>query len=149
MMPGSLAGLPAIHPILVVDSWPVLEWLKRREPSTNRFRQLLSRAQDAETTLLMSSINLGEVYYNCWIEWGEERAEALRAEFKKLPLLIIHPTEADVLVAARIKGRHRCSYADAFACVLALEFSCPVITGDSDFLKMQMGGAVAVEWWGA
>jgi predicted nucleic acid-binding protein len=145
-MPESLAGL---HPILVVDSWPALEWLKRRELGTTRFRQLLSRAQGSEATLLMSSINLGEIYYNCLIEWGEERADALLAEFRKLPLLIIHPREDDALAAARMKGRYRCSYADAFACILALEFSCPVIMGDRDFLKIDQDGTVNVEWWGA
>jgi predicted nucleic acid-binding protein len=97
----------------------------------------------------MSSINLGEIYYNCRIEWGEERADALLLEFRKLPLLFIHPTEEDVLAAARIKGQYRCSYADAFACVVALEFSCSIITGDKDFLKMEQGGAISVEWWGA
>jgi predicted nucleic acid-binding protein len=126
-----------------------LEWLKRRELGTTRFRQLLSRAQGSEATLLMSSINLGEIYYNCLIEWGEERADALLAEFRKLPLLIIHPREDDALAAARMKGRYRCSYADAFACILALEFSCPVIMGDRDFLKIDQDGTVNVEWWGA
>jgi predicted nucleic acid-binding protein len=133
----------------VVDSWPVLEWLKGREPSRTRFRGILSDAERSQTTLLMSSINLGEVYYSSLIEWGELRAEAVLAGLRTLPLLVIHPTEEDAIAAARIKGRQRCSYADAFACVLALEFSCSVITGDKDFLKMEQSGTISVEWWGA
>jgi len=96
----------------------------------------------------MSTINLGEVYYNSAGEWGESRAEAIYAESLKLPIHFIHPVEEDVLAAARIKARYQCAYGDAFPAVLAMEFDCPLVTGDKDFLKIERGGMIHVDWWG-
>ena len=94
------------------------------------------------------NINLGEVYYNCWREWGEIRADAVLDVLRKHPLQIVHPTEPAVLAAARVKAQYPISYADAFAVVLAIEFDGTVLTGDSDFLPLALDGLVEVEWMG-
>ncbi len=135
--------------ILVLDSWPIMEWLKAREPSATRFDVLIERAKTGDIRLLMSSMNLGEVYYNSWGVWGESRAEAILADLDQLPIHIFHPKQEDAIAAARIKAVYQCSYADAFAVVLAKEFGSSVASGDRDFLKMSVGGAVKLEWWGA
>jgi predicted nucleic acid-binding protein len=132
----------------VLDSWPVMEWLKAREPLVNRFELWMEASRRGDIHLVLSTINLGEIYYNAWNEWSETRAEVALASLKALPILIIHPTEEDALSAARIKGRYKISYADAFAAVLALEFDAPVITGDKDFLKIKQDSLLAVEWVG-
>ncbi len=148
-MPASLVGVAIDRSSLVLDSWPVMEWLKNRYPAADDFEDLLVSARLGRTTLLMSSINLGEIYYNCWNEWNEARADSMLERFPILPIRIVHPTQPDVMFAAWIKGRYKVSYADAFAAVLALEQQAPVLTGDSDFLKMQRGSLIDVEWWGA
>ena len=70
-MPGSLGGPEGLSSLLVIDSWPVMEWLKRRQPVSLLFRSLIETAQAGRRILLMSTINLGEIYYNCWNEWDE------------------------------------------------------------------------------
>jgi hypothetical protein len=115
-MPGSLGTPASSSPILVVDSWPAMEWFKKRRPIADRFRLLIEEARVGGPILLMSSINLGEIYYNCWNAWDEARADEALA------------------------------YADAFAAVLAMEFGATVLTGDPDFLKLRDAGLIAVEW---
>ncbi len=133
---------------LVLDSWPLMEWLKGREPVAGRFRKLLIEARMGRKILWLSSINQGEVYYNCVNEWNRERAEQVLAGFAILPIHIMHPTRDDVVAAARIKAEWKVSYAHAFAAVLAIELSGSVLTGDPDFLKLGGASLVAVDWWG-
>jgi len=148
MMSESSARSESPNRVLIVDSWPVMEWLKNRQPAANKFGDLLEIAQSGGVRLLLSNINLGEVYYNCWREWGEIRADAVLDVLRKHPLQIVHPTEQAVLAAARVKAQYPISYADAFAVVLAIEFDGTVLTGDSDFLPLALDGLVEVEWMG-
>jgi uncharacterized protein len=148
-MPASSGGLATAEGTFVLDSWPVMEWLKGRQPLAADFRTLLANARIHKVELVISTINLGEIYYNCWNEWDEGRAEQVRLEFTELPIRVVHPTAADAHFAARLKGRFKVSYADAFAAVLAIELNAPVMTGDRDFLKLKDVGVLSVEWLGA
>src|SRR5271156_1362396 len=124
-MPGSLGTPGAASFILVVDSWPVMEWLKNREPAASGFQALVESAREGKQILLMSTINLSEIYYNCWNEWNEARAEDVLQVLERLPVHMLHPTQEDALAAARIKGRYKLAYADAFGAVLAMKFNAP------------------------
>lgn len=133
----------------IIDSWPVMEWLKNREPTVTIFQALLDSADSMGLRLLMSTINLGEVYYNCWNQWGEAEAGAVLDILRKHPIQVVHPTTDDVLIAARIKAIYHCAYADAFTVVLALEYDGAVLTGDPDFLALAHDHVVKVDWIGA
>jgi len=147
-MLGSLGSHQSGNGTFVLDSWPVMEWLKERQPIVDQFELWIEAARRGDTHLVLSTISLGEIYYNAWNEWSETRAEVALASLRALPILIVHPTEEDALSAARIKGRYKISYADAFAAVLSLEFDAPIVTGDKDFLRLQRDGLLAVEWVG-
>src|SRR5580693_8738490 len=109
-MSGSLVPFPSDRKVLVLDSWPVMEWLKRREPATTRFDGLLDDAKAGKVRLVMSTINLGEVYYNCIDVWQQPRADVILTDFRELPIEIFHPSQEDALRAARIKGLYRGAY---------------------------------------
>lgn len=134
--------------LLVLDSWPVMEWLKGREPVMTRFDELIHLAMMGEVQLLISNINFGEIYYNSCKEWGENRADEICEEFDGLPIRIVHPSAGGVLAAARVKARYNFPYADSFAVVLALDYGASIVTGDPDFLRFARDGLVRVEWWG-
>ncbi len=69
-MSGNLVQFPTVKSTAVVDSWPVMEWLKGREPAKTRFRAILEDAKFRRLRLVISTINLGEVYYNCIYAFG-------------------------------------------------------------------------------
>ncbi len=46
--------------------------------------------------------------------------------------------------AAKLKGRFRIAYADWFAAALALEMNAPLVTGDSDFRRIEE--KLAIKW---
>lgn len=148
-MSGNLVHFPRCNKIFVLDSWPLMEWLRHREPIASQMNEWMEAALEGRLGLILSTINLGEVYYNCWHLWGEQEAERIHSLLVLLPIQIRHPSEKDVVAAARLKARFKISYADAFTAVLAQEIGAAVLSGDPDFLKLLQADICAVEWLGA
>ena len=45
----------------VLDSWPILEWIKGRQPVTDVVAALFAESEAGTARLFMSAINVGEV----------------------------------------------------------------------------------------
>jgi len=117
----------------VLDSWPILEWIKERQPATDIVENLLAGAESGAARLLMSAINVGEVYYFVRKYHGETLAKSWRESSGTLPITIEVPAATEIWDAALLKGQYPIAYADAFAAALALKYRCPLLTGDPDF----------------
>ena len=117
----------------VLDSWPILEWIKERQPATDIVENLLAGAESGAARLLMSAINVGEVYYYVCKYHSETLAESWRESSRTLPITIEVPTADEIWDAALLKGRYPIAYADAFVAALAQKYRCPLLTGDPDF----------------
>jgi len=126
----------------VVDSWAMLAWLLD-QPAAPQVEALLQEADAGNLQLVMSWINAGEVYYIATKRLGQKLAEQFLARLPSLPLRLVVPTEEDIVAAAKIKGAHRVSYADAFAIAQAEQGS--VVTGDEEIRQCNL---VPVEWIG-
>lgn len=137
--------MDAIPAQLVLDSWPVLEWLKGRQPATLNFREVLDAAFAERTSLSMSRINYGEVLYSIRKDFPAERVQAVQAAFHELPIRHISVDDALVDEAAALKGVHTCSYADCFAAALAIRSQVPLVTGDKELLSLQ-GKGLRIVW---
>jgi predicted nucleic acid-binding protein len=111
-----------------LDSWAILRWLEGEEPAAGRVELSL------ETRPIMSWINLGEVFYVVQRATGADRARAVVGDLRHRLSLDL-PTEARVLEAAAIKGRHALAYADAFAIATALSHRASLLTGDPEILE--------------
>ncbi len=59
----------------VLDAWALLALLQSEEPAASRVRQLLLEGDRQQATLLLSIVNLGEVYYR--VGRRSDRAAAL------------------------------------------------------------------------
>ena len=121
----------------VLDSWPILEWIEGRHPAVAIVDALLADATRGSACLLMSAINVGEVYYFLC----KHRAAALAALWREtsstLPVTIEVPNGDDIWSAAELKANYPISYADAFAGALAQKHRCPLLTGDPEFRTVQ------------
>ena len=134
---------------LVLDTWPVMEWLKDTSGVASRLDELLERSEAGGIELAISRITVGEIFYVTARQYGLEYAEQLRELIKQWPVSIVEATESRVLSAARLKARHTISYADAFVAALAIERNAAVLTGDKDFLDLEQAEVVRVDWMGA
>jgi predicted nucleic acid-binding protein len=145
----SFASSPNDNQRLVLDAWPVMEWLKGRKQAADRLDLLIERAKLFELQLFMSRINLGELYYSTAKTWGVARADDIWFGLHELPIRFVSVTDDSVLQAARLKAAHKISYADAFAATLAMELQCPLLTGDAEFRALERSGTVQLDWIGA
>lgn len=125
---------------LILDSWPVLEWLKGRQPATKNFREVLDTAFSGRTVLSMSRINYGEVLYSIQKDLPAERVQAARSAFLELPIQYVSVDDALVDQAAALKAVCTCSYADCFAAALAIRSKTALLTGDKELLRLNVPG---------
>ena len=93
--------------------------------------------------MLVSIINLGEVYYRVGREQGSETAEKTVEELQRLGLTILSATNERVFSAANFKSHYRISYADAFAVASTAEVGGILVTGDPELI--QLDGVIEVE----
>jgi predicted nucleic acid-binding protein len=148
-MSASSVPSPSDSPQLVLDTWPVMEWLKDRKRAAEYIDLLLAKARRSEVRLFMSRMNLGEIYYTPASEWGVPKAKLVLPELRELPIELVSVSDEAVLQAAHLKIAHKISYADAFAASLAMELKCPLVTGDGEFLPLAQSGILELDWIGA
>ncbi|HVO64533.1 MAG TPA: PIN domain-containing protein [Terriglobales bacterium] len=117
----------------VLDSWAIIEWMSARQPAEDAVTTLLAAAQAGKAMLLISAVNVGEVYYILRKHRAEELAERWKTLAQTLPVTIEVPTLADIWDAALLKGQYPIAYADAFAAALAHKYRSPLVTGDPEF----------------
>ena len=84
----------------------------------------------------MNVINLGEVYYRVAQLENEQKADAAIQLVREMPVQIAAARESVVLAGAKLKARHRLSYADAIAVATARAAGARVITGDPEILAL-------------
>lgn len=134
---------------LILDSWPVLEWIKGRQPARDKFRRLIEDALSGTVLFSMSRINHGEVIYSIAKDVPPELREKALSAFKEIPIQLYSVSDEMLDQAVQIKSAHSISYADCFAVALALKLQVPVVTGDKEFLKLDRKLGVQLHWVGA
>jgi predicted nucleic acid-binding protein len=131
----------------VFDSWALLAWLLD-QPAASRIEALLQDAdQGDDLQLMMSWVNVGEVYYMASRKLDAAKAEEFLKRLPSLPIRLVLPAEEDIIAAARLKAGRRISYADGFAAALAQREGAALVTGDPELKAM--ADVVTVDWIGA
>lgn len=121
----------------VLDTWALLALLQGEEPAATRVRQLLLEGSRQQADLLVSMINLGEVYYRIGRRKGRAVAAQTLAEIRRLPLSVVSVSDDAILAAADLKVEYAISYADAFAAALAIQAGATLVSGDPDFALLE------------
>lgn len=127
----------------LLDSFAVLAWLQD-EPGAATVEGLLLDARTHETPLLLTVLNLAEVYYRIARQHGHPTAGETVRQLHALPLEFYVCDEALCLAAARIKTDFPMAFADAVAAAAAQRENAVVVTGDPEFRKIEH--LVPIEW---
>jgi predicted nucleic acid-binding protein len=127
----------------VLDSWPILEWINGRPPATEYLDKLFAEAERGRTALLISAMNVGEVYYFLRKNHDATLAEVWRETSRTLPVTIEVPALSDIWDAAILKSKFPIAYADAFAAALARKYECPLVTGDPELRTVHQ---LEIDW---
>jgi ribonuclease VapC len=127
----------------VLDSYAVLAFLED-EPGADMVRGLILKAEENNLKLLMSVVNLGEVWYAIARTNSTEKADRVIRDIEGLAIEIVDVDWELTRHAAVYKTRGRIAYADCFAAALAKEFMANLVTGDKEFKVLE--GEIKVEW---
>jgi ribonuclease VapC len=128
---------------IVLDSWAVLAYLEDENPG-KQVAEILANAHEHGTSLLMTTINAGEVWYILAREVSETEAERAVTDLKRLGIQFVDADWNLTRLAAGFKAKHRMSYADCFAAALAKEQKADLVTGDKEF--KQLGDQIKITW---
>ena len=127
----------------ILDAHGLLVFLEK-EPGFEKVESLFVNAVEKDKSLLMTSVNFGEVYYIVLRECGQEKAQEIEKIIRTLPIEIVDVDMHLAKEAARIKATKKISYADCFAAALAKLHKGEVITGDKEFKVFE--NEVRISW---
>jgi predicted nucleic acid-binding protein len=133
----------------VLDSFGLIAWL-RDESGANTVQDLLERAAENRAKILVSWMNIAEVYYitkRRSIEPDTQLAADKVVELlEQLPIQIKPVSKREAVAAARLKSDYAMSLADAFAAALAKTHNARLVTGDPEFESLDENEEVSILW---
>lgn len=127
----------------VLDSYALMAFFED-EPGADFVRGLIQKAVENDTTLLMSVVNLGEIWYSIARTTSEETADQYIHEIRGMGIEIIDVDWPLTRQAAAFKYKGHISYADCFAAALAKIKKAELVTGDKEF--MSLDGEIKISW---
>jgi uncharacterized protein len=130
-------------PVKVLDAFAVMAFLES-EPGAASVRQLLLQAVRGELRLLLTVVNLGEVYYSITRAASQATADETLDALVNLPLDVVDVDWELARQAAVLKSVTPIAYGDCFAAGLAITQDCPVVTSDPEFRRL--ANRVRIEW---
>lgn len=128
---------------LVLDSWSVMAFLED-EPAGKKIADIIAGAHEQGTPIMMTVINVGEVWYIIAREVSAAEAEKAVEELRHLGIRFIDADWNLSREAAEIKAGHKMSFADCFAAALAKRHKARLITGDPEFRQIE--AVVPITW---
>lgn len=127
----------------VLDSYALMAFFED-EPGADFVRGLIHKAMESDTSLLMSVINLGEVWYSIARTNTPDIADQYIHEIKGMGIEIVEVDWALTRQAAAFKVGRNISYADCFAAALAKLRKADLVTGDKEFKALD--GEIKISW---
>jgi predicted nucleic acid-binding protein len=119
----------------VLDANALYRFL-HRGPGFETVRLIFKEARRAETDVLISVINWGEVHYTIVRQLGIKSATASLREVQELPLKILDADLHQTRLAAELKASYGLPYADCFAAALTGKAGMLVTADIKDFKKI-------------
>jgi len=131
------------RPIYILDSFALLAYFQA-EAGGAKVKDILKQAKMGDVATSLSLINLGEVIYITGRKLSKDKAKEILLDIFLLPIQLAEVTMDRVLAAAQVKAQYPISYADAFAVALAQELNATIVTGDSEFKRVE--SIVKLSW---
>ncbi len=121
---------------LVLDSHAMLSYFEG-ETGADFVANALSVAQQGKLECMMTIVNWGEVYYSILRTKGEKSAQEASNVLDQLPIEIVNMDMHLVKKASHFREQFRMANGHCFAASLAQSQSCPVMTGDQAFKRLE------------
>lgn len=127
----------------VLDSYALMAFFED-ESGADLVRDLILKAEENRVNLLMSVVNLGEVWYSIARTSSPEIADQYIGEVKGMAIEIVDADWQMTRQAAAFKADGNISYADCFAAALAKSKKAELVTGDKEFKVLE--DQIKIQW---
>lgn len=127
----------------VLDSYALMAFFED-EPGADTVRSLIFKAEEGGVNLLMSVVNLGEVWYSIARSNSPEIADQYIHEITGMAIEIVDADWTLTRQAAAYKVNGGISYGDCFAAALAKLKKAELITGDKEFKSLE--SEIKISW---
>lgn len=135
--------MPKKPQAIVLDSWAVISYLED-EPAAERVADIIADAHEQRVSLLMSVINVGELWYIIAREASAADADAAVKQLRDLGVEFIEADWELTKHAAYFKSQKKMSFADCFAAALARQRKAHLATGDPEFKQVEH--EITINW---
>jgi ribonuclease VapC len=129
--------------VKVLDAYALMAFFED-EPGADAVRAIIQESVEKETSLAMSVVNLGEIWYAIARSNSPEVADRYIGDIKGMGVEIVDADWALTRQAAIFKARGNISYADSFAAALAVLKNAELVTGDKEFKPLK--GEIRIMW---
>jgi len=120
----------------IFDSHALLKFFQK-EKGHEKVVHLLEEIRKTGTSKYINALNLGEIIYSTKREFGDQKKLEVLANIERLNFTILSVTNNLIFQAAEFKAQYSISYADCFVLASALEYNAVIVTGDTEFKKVQ------------
>ena len=127
----------------VLDAYALMAFFED-EPGADLVRGLLLKAEESDLKLLMSVVNLGEVWVSIARMTSPETADRYIHEIEGMAIDIVEADWPLTRQAAVFKANGKLAYGDCFAAALAKNRGTELITGDKEFKVLQ--DEIKISW---
>jgi ribonuclease VapC len=122
---------------IVLDSWSILAYLEDEQPAGQKVADLIADAHENGIDLMMSVVNVGEVWYILARKTSAAEADNSVSEIRQLGIEFVEASWKFAQAAAALKAKHSMSFADCFAAALAKDTKADLVTGDPEFKQLE------------
>ena len=120
----------------VLDSYALMAFFED-EPGADLVRDLILKAEENRINLLISVVNLGEVWYSIARTNSPEVADQYIGEIDGMAIEVVDVDWQLTRQAAMFKVNRSISYGDCFAAALAKNRRAELVTGDKEFKSLE------------
>jgi predicted nucleic acid-binding protein len=136
-----------MSPVFVLDACAMLAVLAN-EAGADIVVGIYKKAASGEVTLLMNKLNLLEVYYNLFREYGKDHAGNFLDIVRHSPIVVNHEiTDSVFMEAGRLKASYKISLADSIALAETLVSGGTLLTADHhEFDALEGKESISFSW---
>jgi PIN domain nuclease of toxin-antitoxin system len=127
----------------ILDAFALMAFF-HDERGAETVENLIHDAEQGKVKLIISLINMGEVWYSISRKTSPESADHYIQEIQSMAIETVDPDWVLTRQAAIYKAKGNISYADCFAAALAKLYDAALITGDKEFKELE--DEIAIEW---
>ena len=121
---------------IVLDSWAMMAFFEN-EPAAEQVEKIIVEAHQNGVPLMMSVVNVGELWYNTVRGHSQADAERVVQELDNLGIAVVEANWEITKQAAIFKTKGRLAFADCFAAALAKLRKAEIVTGDPEFKQIE------------